>query len=78
MSETIYRVAVYRLNNKTKVVHTFNDFDAALDYYVRKIKQGIDNGFYFDIDFDECHYDNEIQCLIIDTCVAAFTWDSDC
>ena len=76
MGEIIYRVIVHRLGN-CKVGHTFDNFDGALDYYVRTIKMGIDNGFYFDCDINACHWDNELQCVVTDTCVAAFTWDPD-
>ena len=77
MNETIYCVTVHRLGNKSSVTHTFYGFDAALDYYVRKIKQGVDSGFHFDCYIDAGFYDNELQCVVTDRCVAAFTWDSD-
>ena len=77
MNETFYLVTVHRLGNKSKVTHLFLDFGSALDFYVKKIKQGVDYGFYFECDIDACHWDNEMQALGPDTCVAAFTWEPD-
>ena len=77
MNETFYLVTVHRLGNKTGVTHTFNDFGSALDFYVKKIKQGVDYGFHFDCDIDAGFYDNELQCVVTDRCVAAFTWEPD-
>ena len=77
MNETFYLVTVNRLGSKSKVTHSFLDFGSALDFYVRKIKQGIDNGFCFDCDIDAGFYDNELQCVVTNRCVAAFTWEPD-
>ena len=77
MEETIYQVYVYRHGSKCGVVHNFSDFDVARKYYARKLKQGVDAGYHFDVDMYACHYDSELQGLLCDACVATFTWDFD-
>ena len=73
----MYKVCVFRNGSKCGVVHNFGDFDVARKYYARKLKQGVDAGFHFDADMYACHYDNEMHMVVIDTCVATFTWDFD-
>lgn len=52
MQEINYQVCVFRHGGK-RVVHTFRDFGEASEYYVRKLKQGVDRRFNFDIDMYE-------------------------